>query len=220
MGKKSSKIKRNNEDTINELQKRLEDLENIDRNEDGKFDKKEINRWLKRQRKDINNFKKEIEKEITNRYNYQINSYKKNLSNAQLTIRDLQKQILSLKNFNRHLETKMSDLDEEMVKKLSQNIKDTGILSNGTVTKKRINELVDKLISDKNVNISYLPDFVEKQIYKNVLHMIISLLHGVIKTSSVEFLGHQLKFTLNPIDTEINNDDNNDNNDDDNIDNE
>ena len=70
------------------------------------------------------------------------------------------------------------------------------------LSKEKINEFVKKLLVDQNINIKYLPDYVEKQIYKNVLNMLIGLLNNTLATTSIKFLGHELTFAIQPDQTD------------------
>lgn len=63
----------------------------------------------------------------------------------------------------------------------------------------KIEQMVDELLQNENVNIKYLPDFVEKAIYKNVLNLTINLLSTVLSNAHVQMLGHQVTFQLNPV---------------------
>ena len=66
------------------------------------------------------------------------------------------------------------------------------------LSKKNILTLVEKILKDKDVNIGYLPDFVEKQIYLNVFTIIIGLIENITEDIKVEILGHQLNLVINP----------------------
>ena len=99
-------------------------------------------------------------------------------------IEELTKQINALKTINANLEKeKVTIVDHKQSKQLS---------------KLRVNEFVDQLLQDHAVNIEYLPDFVEKQIYRNVLNLLIGLLNHTLDSTNIEFLGHDLKFTIQP----------------------
>lgn len=68
------------------------------------------------------------------------------------------------------------------------------------ISKDRINEYVDQLLKDSSMDISYLPSLVEKQIYKNVITLIIDILTTTIDSTNIHFMGHDLvmKFTPSP----------------------
>ena len=54
------------------------------------------------------------------------------------------------------------------------------------------------LLEDPEINIAYLPDWVEKQIYRNIFSMMLSLLAHTLTTSHLEFLGHRVTFDVIP----------------------
>lgn len=63
---------------------------------------------------------------------------------------------------------------------------------------KRIGEFVDKLLEDEHVNISYLPDVVERQLYINVLRLIVDVIDEVVDTSKIHVIGHEVTFDMHP----------------------
>jgi hypothetical protein len=69
------------------------------------------------------------------------------------------------------------------------------------LSKEKIQELVSKLIKDDDINIDYLPDFVEKKIYENVLNILVNLLDSVVDTASINILNHTIKLDLVPRDS-------------------
>lgn len=62
----------------------------------------------------------------------------------------------------------------------------------------RIDEMVDKIINDKSINCSLIPDVVERQIYKNVLTMSLELLKQTLENSKINFIGHEITFNVKP----------------------
>lgn len=66
------------------------------------------------------------------------------------------------------------------------------------MSKKQIELIVNKLLADEEVNIKYFPDFVERQLYENVIHLVINLLNHFLSETNVNLLGHTIKFILVP----------------------
>ena len=108
---------------------------------------------------------------------------------------DLRKQIEILNNKLVNLETKHNtyvannppitkESNEKRVKKLSD------------ISTAEIDKFVEEILKDPNVNIGYLPDWVERKIYKNVFTIALGLVDKFADTTSVKFLGHELKFDL------------------------
>ena len=59
-----------------------------------------------------------------------------------------------------------------------------------------INQFVERLMADNAINIAYLPDAVERQIYLNVFSLLIGILNQTFQKSQLEFLGHSIKLEL------------------------
>lgn len=62
-----------------------------------------------------------------------------------------------------------------------------------------VTALAQTLIDDPNVNLSLLPDILERQLYVNVILISLLLVQNICDTSSMDILGHCLEFTLKPI---------------------
>ncbi|MEX0596472.1 MAG: hypothetical protein WD512_08210, partial [Candidatus Paceibacterota bacterium] len=69
----------------------------------------------------------------------------------------------------------------------------------GEVSKVRIQEVVDKMIADQNINIGYLPDIVERQMYKNMFNILLNLLNELSDGVSIKILGHQITMEMSAI---------------------
>lgn len=67
------------------------------------------------------------------------------------------------------------------------------------LSKERLNEIVENMIQDENVNIDYLPDWVERKIYRNVFTILINLLDESLETTKVKLLGHQINFNIEAV---------------------
>ena len=69
---------------------------------------------------------------------------------------------------------------------------------NNEVSKIHVEEFVEKLMKDEEINISWLPDMVEKQIYINVFNMILKILSESFTDTSIGIINHKLKIDLSP----------------------
>jgi len=65
-----------------------------------------------------------------------------------------------------------------------------------TLSKKRLKHFVETLIKDEDINIDYLPDFVERKIYENVFNLLINLLDETVGTTGIDVLGHRMEFNI------------------------
>ena len=72
-------------------------------------------------------------------------------------------------------------------------------IENNSISSDSISKFVDELLNNKEVNMSYLPDGVEKEIYKNLLVYGLNIMKEVISTSKVEVVGHEITFTIKPL---------------------
>jgi len=59
-----------------------------------------------------------------------------------------------------------------------------------------IADFVEQMLADPNVNIYYLPDIAEKQLYTNVLKMFLNLIQKSAENLKIQFIGHELKISL------------------------
>mmetsp|Transcript_42810 Transcript_42810/g.137021 ORF Transcript_42810/g.137021 Transcript_42810/m.137021 type:complete len:105 (-) Transcript_42810:150-464(-) len=61
---------------------------------------------------------------------------------------------------------------------------------------------IDKMLESKDVNIAWLPDNIERQIYANVMSLMLSVMDDVLKNMSMNFAGHRVNFGLTYLDVE------------------
>lgn len=124
------------------------------------------------------------------------NTYDKNIVDNMIHeyrtgIAELQKQNDSLKYLNHQLHLEIEQIKKNQTPQmLLKNTKSISMIG--------IEEYVEKMLVDPNVNINYLPDFVERQLYRNVLKMILGLLDHVLQNSHVNLLNHEIHFDVTP----------------------
>lgn len=124
------------------------------------------------------------------------------LSDANKQIVELEKQIKLLNELHKKNNIK-DQYDLNSLCNVNHNNDNTNNSKNREITlnelsKKQIEILVNKLLADENINIKYLPDWVERQLYINVINLIINLLEQLLSGASVNMMGHTLGFTLTP----------------------
>ena len=131
-------------------------------------------------------------------HNNQNREYKKKIS-------ELNKQIDTLKYMNSSLTDKTIN-DSSDLSGVSNNmdLRENKLQLN-ELSKKRINAFVENMLNDKHVNIKYLPDFVEKQIYRNVFSLFMNVLDNILETTNLQFMGHSVTFDIKPNNNENNN---------------
>lgn len=72
-----------------------------------------------------------------------------------------------------------------------------------TIRSKNINniavtKLVEEILADPDANLYYLPDVAEKEIYTNVLKMLLNLLQKSFEHLDLNFIGHEIKISMTP----------------------
>ncbi len=195
---------------LQELRERLTNVEKLDRDGDGVVSKEELDLWMKEQREDIEEFKHKIEEKTEAKYQQIIMENERELNDARQELKDLKKQVRTLKSINGKLEEKLQDEGDSISDIHISGIDDDNASVGSHLTtqqkkdlteisKKRINKFVEKILDDENINIKYLPDFVERQIYRNVFNIFINLLDNLFDKTTVRFMGHKLTFDLQPL---------------------
>ena len=125
--------------------------------------------------------------------NSNLSSLESNIRKLEIDNRELTKQINSLKNINiiqksqiikKHKINLLENNNQKAKKQITE------------VSKDKIGHYVEKLLENSDTNISYLPDFVEKKIYTNILTVCLNLLDDMLETTSIKFVGHEIAFDL------------------------
>lgn len=177
---------------IDGLEKRVEQLENLNN---------ELNKKLSTYR--------EIEIKVDECYDKigldKAHKYQKSLMKTELALNDARKYIADLEKqigILNELHRKYNINSEYNLPTLQTTINRPRDLKLNELSKKQIENLVNKLLADEAINIKYFPDWVERQLYINVINLIIHLLEQFLSGASVNLMGHSIGFTLTPI-TEI-----------------
>lgn len=187
--------KRENQDTLSQeieqlkadYQQLLETSRNRQREPDTSVSKEDFDAWKQEQQIKFNELEEMVEKKAAMKYS-------KLMVEKDTQIADLTKQVNSLKDANSTLEGKLLHISS------TQTIPDQ--LKLRELSRAKVDEFVEKLLEDDSVNISYLPDWVERKIYKNVLNLILGLLDNTFNTTSIKLLGHLLTFNIMPDQTQ------------------
>ena len=79
-------------------------------------------------------------------------------------------------------------------KKTSKKLK----LDKDSISSEQIEKFVNELLNNKDVNMDYIPDAAEKEIYKKILIYGLNITKELIKTAKVEVIGHEITFTIKP----------------------
>jgi hypothetical protein len=181
---------------IQELRNQLTELKNIDKNHDNMITKEEVNAWIKIQKSEIEDFKQKIKADLAKEKNIEFEA----------KYIEMQKRIDSLQAINLSLEKKIGsggkiDTKKSIIKDIDQskNQSNKSIASN--ISQEQIDIFVERLLNDSNVNIKYLPDFVERQLYRNMFTIFLGVIQNLSDTTEIKFLGHKMTLHMIPDDT-------------------
>lgn len=182
-------------DEIQELKTKLDQIKNtntntdknIDKNIDNQITRDEINEWVKEQNKIMEDFKQKIRSDLVK---------ERNIENDAKYI-EMQKRVTSLEAINLSLEKKLGNISTSLEnKQVSTSIIQDTIGS--VLSHEQIDIFVERLLNDVNVNITYLPDFVERQIYRNMITILLGVVQNLSDTTEIKFLGHKMKLSVVP----------------------
>lgn len=121
------------------------------------------------------------------------------------TIQQLKKQQEELMNANQNVLEKIQHLQSEnqslaraqKMRSLTQTLIRDRICEKGKVSKEIVEKYVDDMLKNPDINISYIPDFAERQIYINVFMLLLKLIDDLSEDCYVEFIGHKIGLQVN-----------------------
>lgn len=120
---------------------------------------------------------------------------KNTLLEQKLKIIDLEKQISSLLEIKNELETECKILRSKLSDDKNN---DRNITNDRTINTETIENITDRLVNDDICNIKYIPDWVEKMIYKNTMILSMKLLEEILSKGNVTLMGHEITINVNP----------------------
>ena len=111
-----------------------------------------------------------------------------------------------LKDENIYLASVNASLEKEIAN-LKSNISVEGGLSLTNlsttelrlISEKNIDTYIKAILDNPDTNIRWMPDVVEKQIYKNIMKLVLNALETTVENSDIQFLGHRIKFVMDPV---------------------
>jgi signal transduction histidine kinase len=134
-------------------------------------------------------------------HNTKLSYLESDLRKLEVDNRELKKQVNSLININIIQEKELNKKQYSV--SFNKNLNNRENLTE--VSKDKIKHYVDNLLENSDTNISYLPDFVEKKIYTNILGVALKVLDDMLQTTTMKFLGHEIAFDLREdLDNEVN----------------
>jgi hypothetical protein len=126
----------------------------------------------------------------------------------------LERENAALKKINADLERKLTNItlvknDQPFPPRYSKIMQDPIVLSpirealkrdaEGDLSAAAIDAFVEKLLADPAINIAYLPDAIERQIYRNVFTILMGILKESCNATQIQLLGHTLSLAIHPV---------------------
>ena len=71
------------------------------------------------------------------------------------------------------------------------------IINKPKINQEGINQIVENYLQDENINCGYIPDYIEKKIYKNILNMVVGIISETLENSRLQFLGQDIGSNIN-----------------------
>lgn len=189
---------------IQELQDQIKELKSIDRNHDSKISKEELEKWANNKNQELEEFKAKLRADLESQKHIEFEA----------KYIEMQKHIDTLTSINKNLEGKIASRDNNQNLKVSADASGTSSapstqnqtndknniinLDKSEISKSQIDSFVEKLLSDKNVNVKYLPDFVERQIYRNVFTILLGLIENMADSTEIHIMGHRIVMHVAP----------------------
>jgi hypothetical protein len=109
---------------------------------------------------------------------------------AELT--ELRREVVALRSINQQLEHRLARSAEQTVPLA------VPLGPSATVSRQKVEELVEQMLQNPEINIRYFPDAVERQLYRNVFSLALNVLGELLKTTSIDLMGHRIQLTLVP----------------------
>lgn len=127
----------------------------------------------------------------------------------EMKIYDLQQQIDALVVQNDNLEKKCKALKEyrdkyndmikeQIIEEVKEEIVDEEL--ERKINSETIEMIANRIVDENEFNIGFIPDWVEKKLYKNTMIMSLRLLEIILSKGSIDMLGHKMTINLNPSD--------------------
>ena len=195
---------------IQNLKRRLADVENLDRNGDGFVSRREMQEWLEKEKKEIEQFKTSIQANTISQFHADSLLRERELNDVKMKMLELQKQNDKLSAINDDLEVRLENSKKNLISKnLSKSMDSNNLIENSDsvsekaklsdISKTRIADYVNKMLKDNAINSKLIPDYIERKIYTNVIGLVIGLIDNMVDNTSIRFMDHELKFDLRPV---------------------
>ena len=162
----------------------------LDTNNDNVVTQDELVGWTEQHKRDLDELKDQkqtLEQELKSIQE----SFRENLATKELRIQQLESEL----SMERLLKDNLEKQNRSLIKMMDED-DDLGFhspIAQSVISSTLISEYVDEILKNENINIDYLPDSVEKAIYKNVLRLILHLIDEVGEKTTLDLFGHKLR---------------------------
>jgi hypothetical protein len=110
---------------------------------------------------------------------------------------EMKKELDSLRVINKSLEKKLKDQLADL-EKHNQDQPQVQNENTFSISKTHVDSFVEKLLTDENVNIKYLPDYVERQLYRNIFTILLGVVQNLFGSMTINLIGHRIGFAMSP----------------------
>ena len=137
-------------------------------------------------------------------YDYsQSQQYRRQTDEYRRQTDDLVRENKALKHYNQALRNEMHALNQKFETVANQQReqreqRETQPIK-ASISTEHIKAYVDEMLKDSDINIYGFPDAIEKQIYRNVFNMLLSVLDHTLETSEIKLFGHKIVFDIQPL---------------------
>jgi len=64
------------------------------------------------------------------------------------------------------------------------------------INKDSLRLFVSKMLDKEEINMGYIPDFVEKKLYENILNIILNIIDNILSETSIKIFNHKIVFDV------------------------
>lgn len=114
-------------------------------------------------------------------------------------VNELEKEIKYLKSVNVSLEKENKNLKENISQEAGMSLTNLSSTEIKLMSEKNIDHYIENILKNPDTNINWLPDAVEKRIYKNIMKIILNSLETTVENSEIKLFGHRIRFVMDPI---------------------
>jgi hypothetical protein len=185
----------------------------IDDNNDGIITREELNKWTENYKNSILKLKKHNKKEM-NKNEQKLNEIKQKVQSLNEVLYIKNNEITELQKKIKCIQAKKEELEKNniiLLNKLDDNTIINDISNNNiqsVISTTKVDEYVSYILENNILNFEYIPDWIERPIYKNTILIILNLFDLMAKGATVNLLGHRFRLIVDGSDTNQSNNDN------------